>query len=105
MGKKSRNKGYRGEHNLVLLLRSHGIDAKRVPLSGATEFCKGDLLIHGLIAEVKVRHHGFKELYKWLNGKDLLFVKADYADYLCVMPIERFIELIKGKEVSHDKNN
>jgi len=97
MGKKSRNKGYRGEHNLVLLLRAHGIDTKRVPLSGATDFCKGDLLIQGLVAEVKVRHEGFKELYKWLEGKDVLFVKADRASYLCIMPVERFIELIKGK--------
>jgi hypothetical protein len=93
MGKKSRNKGYRGEHNLVSLLRSHKINAIRVPLSGATEFCKGDLIIDDLIAEVKVRQNGFKELYKWIENKDLLFVKADRHEYLCIMPLKIFMKL------------
>ena len=96
MGKRSRNKGYRGEHNLVLLLRKAGIDAKRVPLSGAADFLKADLLIEGLTAEVKVRHAGFKELYKWIEDKDLLFVKADRKEYLCVMRTKTFIDLLNA---------
>lgn len=104
MGKKSKNKGYRGEHNLVGILRKHKIDARRIPLSGATEFARGDLLIEGMTAEVKLRRKGFKEIYKYLEGRDLLFIKADRKEYLCIMQIERFINLLKGG-VEHDEKH
>lgn len=94
MGKSQRRKGYRGEHNLVKLLQQHGIDAKRVPLSGATSFAKGDIIIDDLVAEVKVRKNGFKQIYKWIEGKDLLFLKADYRTMLVVMDLDKFIELL-----------
>lgn len=102
MGKKSRDKGYRGEYNLLVKLKNHGIDAKRVPLSGATDFCKGDLIIDGLVVEVKVRQNGFKELYKWIENKDLLFVKADRHEYLCIMPLKMFIKLKTENNVRID---
>ncbi len=96
MGKKSRNKGYRGEHELVCLLKRAGINAVRVPLSGATEFAKGDVLVEGRTCEVKLRKAGFKELYRWIEGKDLLFLKADRKEYLVVMRVKDLVELLKG---------
>jgi len=97
MGKKSRNKGYRAEHNLVCLLREHGFEALRVPLSGGAKGFEGDVLIEKRFkAEVKARHDGFKELYKWLQKADILFVKADFKDYLAVLPLSLFLEILKG---------
>lgn len=96
MGRKSRGKGYRGEYNLVQVFRKENLSAIRVPLSGATDFAKGDVVVEGMVGEVKMRRNGFKELYKWLANKDLLFLKADREDYLCVMPISKFMQLMKG---------
>lgn len=94
MGRSQRQKGYRTEYNLVRYLKDAGLDAKRVPLSGATEFAKGDIVVEGLVGEVKARHDGFKQIYKWLDGKDLLFLKADYRTMLVVMDLDKFIELL-----------
>jgi Holliday junction resolvase len=97
MGKKSRNKGYRGEHNLVLELRKKGFSVFRVPLSGATEFLKNDLVIEGFKAEVKIRRSGFRQLYKWIENADFLFVKEDYKTYLVIMRLETFENLLKAR--------
>ena len=102
MGKSQRQKGYRGEYKLVKLLKKHGLNAKRVPLSGATTFQKGDIMIGEYRAEVKWRKDGFKEIYKWLGDNDFLFIKADRKPYLVVMNIEAFIKLLGG-EISVDK--
>lgn len=95
MGKKSRDKGYRGEYNLVKKLAEVGISAIRVPLSGASKDFKNDLLIgkDKDPVEVKVRKDGFKQLYKWLDSAKYLFVKSDRKDYLVVMRLEEFAGL------------
>lgn len=95
-GRKSKSKGYRTEHVLEKLLKDAGFKAERIPLSGAQGGSfTGDILIEGKLAEVKARANGFKELYKWLEGKDLLFLKADYKGYLVVIRIEDFITNLK----------
>jgi hypothetical protein len=71
----------------------------RVPLSGAVEGFEGDLLLEGKKIEVKARHDGFKELYKWIEGKDLLALKADRRDFLMVMRLDDFVKLMKGVKV------
>lgn len=97
MGKMQRNKGYRGEHNLVRILKESGIKAKRIPLSGATEFQKGDVQIQDFIAEVKLRKNGFKQIYKWLENSDILFIKADRKPYLAVIPLELLVDLLQNQ--------
>jgi Holliday junction resolvase len=67
------------ERSIINTLRANGIAAVRVPLSGAAggRFA-GDivrpLLGRDLCAEVKVRADGFRELYCWLNQRDVLIV-------------------------------
>ncbi|MCD6379637.1 hypothetical protein J7M07_04245 [bacterium] len=95
MGKSQRNKGYRGEYRLVKLLQRAGIPAKRVPLSGATSFQKGDVVIGKDTGEVKVRRNGFKQIYRWLEEHKYLFIKADRKEYLVVMRLKDFIRLWK----------
>jgi len=103
VGKAQVRKGYRGEYNLVRKLKEAGCDVKRIPLSGRTDFAKGDIqIIHPVaegIGEVKVRKMGFRELYKWLGKMDYLFLKADHRPYLVVMKLDRFLQLLKeGRE-------
>ncbi|MDW7998460.1 MAG: hypothetical protein RMI30_03285 [Thermodesulfovibrio sp.] len=100
-GKYSRRKGYRIEHELEKLLRKNGLDAQRIPLSGsAGGYFAGDLIVEGKKAEVKGRKDGFKEIYKWLENKDFLFIKADRKEYLVVMRLSDFISLI-GRDKNH----
>jgi hypothetical protein len=107
-GKKSRDKGVRSERNLVRKLRELGIPARRVPLSGSHPGEPDDLIIcdcdvgekldsghagHAADAsqcdvtkraEVKVRAKGFKQIYRWIEGTQLLFIKNDGGDWLVV---------------------
>ncbi len=98
MGKMQKRKGYRVEHELVVKLKEMGLDAKRVPLSGATEFAKGDVVVNGLVLETKARKNGFKQLYDWIEGKDALAVKADRKEYLVVMRLDLFVKLLRGEK-------
>ncbi|HON72403.1 MAG TPA: hypothetical protein PK512_03660 [bacterium] len=89
MGKKSRDKGYRLEHELVEKLKELGLEAERVPLSGAGGGSfSGDLIVEGKIAEVKGRKDGFKSLYKWLEERDILFIRADRKEWLVVVRLK-----------------
>ncbi len=94
LGMKSKRKGYRLEHELETILKNAGLNAKRVPLSGATQFQKGDIIVEGLVGESKGRGDGFKNIYKWLGDNDLLFIRADNKDWLAVVPMDLLIELL-----------
>jgi Holliday junction resolvase len=91
-GRKSRDKGNRAERALVRFFQDHGFAAERVPLSGAAGGSYlGDMTLPLLgadhVVEVKARADGFRELYKWLDGRDLLIVKADRREPLVVVPL------------------
>jgi len=89
MGKKSKDKGYRLEHELVEKLKELGLQAERIPLSGqAGGSFSGDIRINEKIAEVKGRADGFKNLYRWLEGKDILFVRADRREWLVIQRLK-----------------
>lgn len=98
MGKKSRNKGNRIERALVAALQDAGFAAERVPLSGAAHGRFGGDVSVPLLGidrrvEVKARAHGFAQLYTWLDGADLLVVKADRKEPLVVLPLKLATEL------------
>jgi hypothetical protein len=97
MGKASRDKGAREERALVNRWRAEGISAQRVPLSGGTEFQKGDVQISGFIGELKVRQNGggFKSLYDWLGDNDFLTVKQSGRGRLYVLSEDAMIALAK----------
>jgi Holliday junction resolvase len=103
-GRKSRDKGNRTERALVRLLQDHyGFAAERVPLSGAARGRFGSDVSVPLLGadhrvEVKCRADGFRELYRWLNGSDLVVVKADRCDPLVVVPLRLAAEIAKVAE-------
>lgn len=103
--KNNRRKGREGEKQVEKELNKYGLDAYRVPLSGALKGrFSGD--IRCSIAgsekkiEVKRRKDGFKELYKFLeqDGSDMVFARADRKGWLVIMPVEQLISLLPGKE-------
>lgn len=93
MGKMQRNKGARVEREIAKELG--GI---RVPLSGATDFAKGDVVAKGMTFEVKARANGFKQIYDWLGENDALVIKADRKEPLVVVPISKFRKLLGEDE-------
>jgi Holliday junction resolvase len=102
-GRASRDKGNRLERAIVKLLQDHGLGAERVPLSGSAR-CSylGDLTVpllgRDLVVECKSRASGFCEFYSWLQGRDLLIIKADRREPLVVLPLRLAIEIALAAE-------
>ena len=48
-----------------------------------------------LCVEVKCRGQGFRELYSWLNGRDVLIVKADRQEPLVVLRLSLAAHIAK----------
>lgn len=95
MGKMQRDKGSRYEREIVNTLKDRSIPAKRVPLSGADQNFKGDVLVgdQELKGECKRRKGGFKFIYDNIADNDLLFIRTDHSESLVVMTLDKFIEL------------
>ena len=95
----SKIKGNTFEREIVNQLREAGIEARRVPLSGAVPGYEGDLrmAVGGLDrkAECKRRKRAFGTLSTMLGVNDFLCVRDDRAPALMVMTIETFIALAK----------
>src|SRR5262245_33073298 len=92
-GRASRDKGNRAERAIVRFLQDRGFAAERVPLSGsAGGSYLGDVRVPLLgidrCAEVKCRADGFRELYKWLEARDILIVRADRKEPLVILPLK-----------------
>jgi len=106
MGRKSIRKGKAGENEVIKLLQKYGIEAERVPLSGALKSSKyaGDVVpANGKRIEVKRRKTGLKTIQKWLNQDkhtNYIFFRedGDRTNWIVIMPIGEFIELIKNCE-------
>ena len=99
MGKKSRDKGARGERLFVQMFQANGIKAERIPLSGAVGGSfMGDITapVIGINRrfECKLRQDGFKEIYRWLGDNFGLLVKADRKEPLAILRLNDFIDLL-----------
>lgn len=103
MGKASRDKGNRAERALVRYLQGRGRAAERIPLSGAAggSFA-GDVSVPVMgddwRVEVKVRAHGFAQLYGWLGDNQALVIRADRQRPLVVLPLDTAIDILDAAE-------
>jgi hypothetical protein len=102
-GRAPKAKGSRLERALVKLLQDHGLGAERIPLSGsAGGRYSGDLTVPVLgvdrTVECKSRKDGFRELYSWLQARDLLVIKSDRREPLVVLPLRLAIEIAVAAE-------
>jgi Holliday junction resolvase len=93
-----RRKGKRYEYEVLWELLKVGVDAERVPLSGAS-WIKGDLIIitgrtRSLMAECKRRAK--LPFANWLRGVDLLFTREDRGETMVTMRMSLFTRLLKA---------
>jgi hypothetical protein len=96
-GRRSRDKGARTERAIVRLLQGLGVAATKI----SRAWCPGaDLRVPILgidrAVEVKCRANGFSQLYKWLDRRDVLIVKADRQEPLVVLRMSFAAEIAKG---------
>jgi hypothetical protein len=99
MSIKSRRKGARAELGLAYLLQDHGFAAEKI----SRMYKRGPDLSVPLLGidrhvEIKIRSNGFQQLYSWLDGADLLIVRADRQEPLVVVPLKLAIEIAKAAE-------
>jgi Holliday junction resolvase len=105
-GARHRQKAGREERMLVGIARDAGYAAERVPLSGSVggQRFSGDivfpLLGRDLCIESKVRANGFRELYSWMRGRDILIVRADRREPLVIVPLKLALEIARAAERS-----
>ena len=90
-GRRSRDKGARTERAVAKLIGARKVS--RAWVSGHDlKLALGDRV---LAIEVKCRAAGFGQLYGWLDGSDVLILKADYQE-----PLSLAAEIAKGLENS-----
>ena len=88
-GKASRNKGKVGEYRARDYFRSLGMQADRVPSSGAAQGFPGDIKVitqsgSSFLVEVKFRKNEFKSIYTFMLGSTKpLFIK--FNDRCCIL--------------------
>ena len=62
----------------------------------------GDLTVpvlgRDLVIEAKSRANGFAQLYSWLEGRDVLIIKADRRDAMVVLPLRLAAEIAMTAE-------
>ncbi len=99
MGAKSHRKGYIFEHDVVTDLRSHGIDSRRIPLSGGDPNEPGDIEIAGFgLCEAKNRESIGEYLWEWLGENKALFLKRNRREPLVVMRLDEWEKLICARQ-------
>ncbi len=91
----SRAKGDRFELQCVNRLKELGLEAQRVPLSGAAGGMFGsDIIVNGRKIECKTRKRFIGQFLGWLEGNYALMVKQDRSETLVVMRLDDFAALI-----------
>ena len=96
-----RIKGSVGEREIVALLQTAGIEARRVPLSGAmkTTGFGGDVLVRDGEGEarweVKRRGQGFKRLEGWLEDAKVVAFRADHGEWMCCVRLDSLVKLMR----------
>jgi len=81
MPNRSRQKGDRAERELRDILREAGVKVRKIPSSGAGPDFPGDLYVGDEgkeeVFEVKIRDHGFKQIYRWIEGAYALVFRSN----------------------------
>lgn len=99
-GSHSKSKGKRGEREIVVLARAHGLEAERTwhtaqDAGAATRCC--DVKIAGRPAQVKRAAAGFSKLYDGLSNVELLFIRTDGREWIACLEAKRLMKMIQGK--------
>lgn len=103
MGGISRSRGIGYERELVNFLKEGGLHAQRVPLSGATEYAKGDIEVtpgydpdaNPLTGECKRKRSLPDWLTKALGANDFAAFREDRGETLIVIRASLFRDLLQ----------
>lgn len=102
MGKASRDKGANYERELVNAFKKRGLQAQRVPLSGATEYAKNDVeVIAGYDGKTRYcgeakRRAGLPKFFvEALDGADFAAFRQDRGETLIVLRLDTFADLLQ----------
>lgn len=91
----SRQKGDRFERDCVNRFKELGLEAQRVPLSGAAGgLFSSDIVVNGRKVECKTRKRFIGQFLAWLQGNYALLVKEDRSETLVVLRLADFAALI-----------
>jgi Holliday junction resolvase len=96
-GRRSRDKGARTERAIAKALQANGLAAVKV----SRAYQPGHDIVLPLVGrdlylEVKARADGFRELYGWLEGRDVLIVKVDRQEPLVIVRMSLAAEVANG---------
>lgn len=98
MGAKSRQKGKRGEREIVALARELGLDAGRTWQTAQAPDATArncDVLVEGESYQCQVEADGFRRLYRELEGVAGFFCRADRRPWLAVFEARRLFGLLR----------
>ncbi len=91
-GLKSRNKGKRGEREVVNILRANDVPAERVSYKKVEDKDAEDILVAELWkGEVKLGSHVPKFLYDVRKKSQLVFMRRDREKWLVCMDLDFFL--------------
>ena len=95
-GARSRDKGNRVERMIALMLTANGFAAAKI----SRAYRPGHDIVpslngRDLCVEVKARADGFRDLYNWLVGCDILIVKSDYQEPLVILRLSLATDIAK----------
>jgi len=97
MGIRSRRKGARVENEIVHILQDRGIAAEKVSgMYKAGPDLSVPIMGCDFSVEVKARATGFKQLYAWLAGRDILIIKQDRCEPLVVLRLGLAISIAEA---------
>lgn len=105
---KRKAKGTRMERDVAKAFQDAGIQAGRVPGSGAFQFSQGSsekdiwATIGGrrwdIECKARANGEGFKVLDGWLGSSDLLVLKQDRQPPMVFMTLDRFLEAVGSND-------
>lgn len=100
MASSSRRKGTRAEREAVEFFRKNlGVEAYRIPLSGAARGFKGDVIVPDVFGdhpiEVKYGNRVPKTPYVWLGENAALIMRRKREEALIVMRLGDFADLLR----------
>jgi hypothetical protein len=99
-GLKSRQKGKRGEREIVRLARACGLEAQRTwqTAQAGDPAARGcDIIIAGRRAQVKLARRGFERLYRALDGVAFAFLRQDRKAWLAVLEASTLLALLRAE--------
>jgi Holliday junction resolvase len=96
-GRRSPDKGARTERAIAKALQANRLAAVKI----SRGYQPGrDIVLplkwRDLCVEMKARADGFRELYSWLDGRDILIVKVDRQEPLVIVRMSLAAEIANG---------